>query len=626
MCGLTALVEQRGNSIDPVLFRQINGTLTHRGPDESGIWSEKNVALGSRRLSIIDLNSGHQPLTNEDKSLVIVFNGEIYNYRQLRKSLLSFHQFKTQSDTEVILHLFEDRGEETPKLLDGMFAFAIYNRLTRTLFLARDHLGIKPLYFTSQKGLFLAASEPRAIITHPSIRKSLDPSSLLLLLLLEHIPSPFSIWQGISKLPPGHFLKYKEGKLVITRYWQPTFNPKIPLGQKDLSDQLDESLTSAVARSLVSDVPVGAFLSGGVDSSTICALAKKKVNKLHTFSIGFPEKSYDESYYSHLVAKHLDTIHHHQTFREKDVLESISLVAKHMDEPLADYSLLPSFLLTKFTHKYVKVALSGDGGDEVFGGYPTNWAHQVFPLWQILPSPIKRLASSTAATIFPFSDSNFSPQFVAEKFIGGDPNPFLREILWPGAFTPVEVLSLLNNHGNLGDLDSWLLSTLISPLLDPQSNQLSLSDQLSLLRLRHYLGEQNLVKVDRASMAYSLEVRPPYLSVPLVEFATKLPPSALSPFLRTKILLKKVAARYLPSEIVNRPKKGFGIPMARWLNRDLNPLMHQLLDPVVLKRQRLFDPQFVEKLISQHENRQKNNYKKIWTLMTFQLWSQNWLQ
>jgi len=219
MCGLTALVEQRGNSIDPVLFRQINGTLTHRGPDESGIWSEKNVALGSRRLSIIDLNSGHQPLTNEDKSLVIVFNGEIYNYRQLRKSLLSFHQFKTQSDTEVILHLFEDRGEETPKLLDGMFAFAIYNRLTRTLFLARDHLGIKPLYFTSQKGLFLAASEPRAIITHPSIRKSLDPSSLLLLLLLEHIPSPFSIWQGISKLPPGHFLKYKEGLLIQRSHW-----------------------------------------------------------------------------------------------------------------------------------------------------------------------------------------------------------------------------------------------------------------------------------------------------------------------------------------------------------------------------------------------------------------------
>lgn len=621
MCGVTALIQEKGNPVNPRLFRRMNNLLINRGPDESGTFISSNVALGSRRLSIIDLKSGRQPITNEDRSLVIVFNGEIYNYKTLRKSLERFHRFKTDSDTEVVLHLFEDKGEDTPKYLDGMFAFLIYNRATHTLFAARDHLGIKPLYYSLQNGIFIAASEPRSIIAHPQIRKSLDHQSLELLLLLEHIPSPFSIWQSVHKLLPGHILKYKKGALSSSEYWHPTFNPKSSASPSELLDALNSALSSAVARSLVADVPVGTFLSGGIDSSMITALVKKVHPRVHTFSVGFEDQSYDESPYSRLVAKYLGTSHHEQIFSEKKLLETIPTLSKHMDEPLADYSLLPSSLLAEFTRKYVKVALSGDGGDEMFGVYPTRWAQQVFPIWSSLPHPIK-LAAGSLVNLLPTSSSNFSLKFIADKFISGHHNSHLREILWPGAFTPSEIPTLLSSNPRF--TQSRLLSSLITPLNTLGSSDKS--DQLSALSLRYYLSEQILAKVDRASMMHSLEVRPPFLSLPLVEFATKLPTNQKTTFLHTKILFKKLARHYLPKEIVQRPKKGFGIPMAKWLNSNLNPLMHELLEPTKLNKQGLFNSKYTSQLIKEHETQKKNNYKKLWTLMTFQLWYRNWFE
>jgi asparagine synthase (glutamine-hydrolysing) len=613
MCGITALIQPNGTQVNRHLFTEMNNTLTHRGPDGSGTWIEGNAALGSRRLSIIDLTGGRQPMVNENKSLVIVFNGEIYNYRQLKKQLEPYHRFTTNSDTETILHLFEDKGEDTPKYLDGLFAFTIYNRETKMLFAARDHLGIKPLYYYLRGGTLIVSSEPRAIIQHPVVHKNLDLAALRLLLLLEHIPSPASIWQGMRKLPPGHWLKFKNGVWTLQRYWQPTFTPKLDLDKTELLAQLENHLQSAVGRSLVADVPVGSLLSGGIDSSMVTALVTRLHPKVHTFSIGFDDPSYDEAPYARRVADYLGTTHHQQIFTEKEVQNTIPTLARHMDEPLADYSLLPMLLLAKFTQSFVKVALSGDGGDELLGGYPTHWAHQVFPLWDNSPQLLKNLALTVSGLIFPVSEANFSLRFITRKFTSGDPDPRLRELLWPGAFTLAESSAILSHPPTL-------------PPNFPDSPDIpDLPDSLRSLRLRYYLGEQILTKVDRASMHHSLELRPPYLSVPLVEFATKIPERYLVSFFRTKMLFKEIAHRYLPAEIVHRRKKGFGIPLARWLNTGLNPLLHDLLDPARLKQQALFNPKPIARLITDHERHRENNYKQLWTLMTFQLWYRRWL-
>ena len=623
MCGIAGFLNRDGEAADRELLARMTATLAHRGPDGEGEFREGPVGLGHRRLSIIDVGGGTQPMGNEDGTVQVTFNGEIYNDPELRASLLSKgHAFRTGCDTESLVHLYEEHGPGFARHLNGMFALAIWDAPRRRLVLARDRMGQKPLFYceTASGGLVFG-SEPKALLAHPDVPKRLDPRGLARYLFYEYVPAPSSIWGGMKKLPPGHVLVREGGNSTVTRYWEsPSPSAEAPPFEEAASRFWDD-FRGAVARHRRSDVPLGVFLSGGVDSSSVAAaLAElEPARNIRTFSIGFEDRSFDESDHARAVARHLGTDHRERTFSAEMVFELLPEVAGWLDEPFGDASILPTHLLSRFARGEVTVALGGDGADELLAGYPTFQAERASSMFRKLPRAARSLARAAVGRL-PVDPGNISLDFKLKQFLRGASEPSsLAHQRWLGSFSGQEIGQVLEDGGTF-DVESEHLRR--ASLLDPGGDPLTRS-----LRLYQdtYLPDDILAKVDRASMACGLEVRAPFLDAGLVDTIQRLPSSYKYGRGITKRLLKGAAKGRLPPAILDRPKKGFGIPVARWLKGPLSPLMHSLLGPGRLRRQGLFRPDEVARRIGEHEAGARDHRKPLWTLLMFQLWHDRWL-
>jgi len=629
MCGIVGFLTSKAVDIPGYeILKRMRDVLIHRGPDDLGEYirplddNGPFVFFGHRRLSIIDLTGGHQPLSNEEGTVWVVFNGEIYNFKELRERLEGKgHQFRTCSDTEVIVHAYEEYQEDCFRFFNGMFAIGIWDEKRNRLVLARDRLGKKPLYYSLIDETFLFASELKAMMFYPGFPRKVDPVSMMKYLFFEFIPSPHSIFIDAKKIPASSYLIWDKKGIKVRQYWSPFDLQK---ERKDLSEseaevRMMELLKESVKRRLISDVPLGVFLSGGIDSSAITALAQSEVpGKVKTFSIGFEDPTFDESKYAFLASKYIGTEHHEQIMIPMDLLNIVSGLPDILDEPMADASILPTYLLSKFTREHVTVALGGDGGDELFAGYPTYLAHK-------FASPYERFLgflhpiSTLLASYLPVSDDNISFDFKVKKFLSGINYPDgIRNSIWLGSFSFPENESVLSAE------------------IHPQFNRDRLVEEISLyekeypyadritklqyIDLRLYLQESILVKVDRASMACSLEVRAPFLDHELVEFVMGLPSNLKLNGFTSKYLLKQAMKNYLPKEIIRREKKGFGVPIAKWVKGPLKELFGDLLSADRIRREGFLNSEYVTNLLQDHLHNRRDNRKQLWTLLVWELW------
>jgi asparagine synthase (glutamine-hydrolysing) len=629
MCGIVGFLTTKAADIpESEILRKMRDVLIHRGPDDAGEYirpmDEKGpfVFFGHRRLSIIDLSGGHQPLSNEDGTVCVVFNGEIYNFRELRQELKGRgHQFRTCSDTEVIAHAYEEYKENCFKYFNGMFAIGIWDERQNRLVLARDRLGKKPLYYSLINGTFLFASELKAIMLYPAFPRRVDPVSLTKYLFFEFIPCPHTIFENAKKIPAASYLIWRNKEVDVRQYWSP-FDPQkgeLNLSESEAENRIMELLQESVRRRLISDVPLGVFLSGGIDSSTITALAQKEVpGKIKTFSIRFEDPSFDESKYATLASKYIGTEHHEQMMTPQDLLRLVPDLPDILDEPMADASVLPTFLLSKFTRSHVTVALGGDGGDELFAGYPTYLAHKVvnqYGRYLELLHP----ALSFLGNLLPVSDDNISFDFKVKKFLSGIGYPDgIRNSVWLGSFPYEENKKILSRELQHTFNRDRLVEEIWSYGEEyPHEDRMT---RLQYLDLKLYLQECILVKVDRASMASSLEVRAPFLDHELVEFVMGLPSEWKLKGFTSKYILKKAMKNRLPDEVIKRPKKGFGVPIAKWAKGPLNPLLRELLAFDRVRKEGFLNPEYVNQLFQDHLLNKRDNRKQLWTLLIWELW------
>lgn len=625
MCGIAGFVERRGIAADRRIVERMTATLRHRGPDGDGFHVDGPAALGHRRLAIIDLDTGAQPMANEDGSIWVTYNGEIYNEPELRRDLEARgHRFRTRSDTEALVHLYEEDGPDFVRRLNGMFALALWDGPRQRLVLARDRMGQKPLYYAqTRSGGLVFGSEPKALLAHPEVPRRLDQAGLARYLFYEYLPAPHSIWETMRKLPAAHTLTWEDGREQVRRYWEPPApSLDFPPFEESARDLWDD-LVSAVDRHRRSDVPLGVFLSGGIDSSSVAAAvcAVQPASSVRTFSIGFDDPSFDESAQAQAVAEHLGTNHQARTFSAEDALAVLPEVVGQLDEPLGDASILPTFLLSRFARESVTVALGGDGSDELFAGYPTFEAERLAGWYRRFPRPARALAGSLVRRL-PVDHGNVSLDFRLKQFLkGANEPPPLAHQRWMGSFSDAEIAAILVDDPLPVEPEHLAMARGLDRdglAIDPLTRSLWLYQQT-------YLAEDILTKVDRASMAHGLEVRAPFLDALLVDRVEALPPRYKYGRGRTKRLLKRAVAGRLPASIIGRRKKGFGIPAARWLLGPLGPLVDRLLGGDALKAQGTFQPEAVARLVGEHRAGVRDHRKPLWTLLMFQLWRQNWL-
>ncbi|HXM73098.1 MAG TPA: asparagine synthase (glutamine-hydrolyzing) [Candidatus Dormibacteraeota bacterium] len=611
MCGICGVAGG-----DPAGGRELVGrmcsALAHRGPDDEGSVHLDGVTLGMRRLSIIDLEGGHQPMPNEDSTVWAIQNGEIYNHLELRELLVAAgHSFNTQSDTEVLVHGYEEWGEAMVDRLNGMFAFAVLDRRRGVVLLARDRMGIKPLHYAIDGKRLVFASELKALLRDPALRREIDPVALDQYLAYEFVPSPRSIVLGIDKLQPAHILTWsvRDGTHRIRRYWSPELG--VADGHRSLdeeSERLREVLRESVRKELISDVPLGVFLSGGIDSSAVAAMMTQLGGDVKSFSVGFADRSFDESRYARQVAHHLGTEHRELTLEPDMLLGLIPKLPSLLDEPLGDASIIPTYLLSEFTRRHVKVALGGDGGDELFAGYPTLQAHRLAAYYLRAPRVLREGVVEPLVRRLPVSRGNLSFDFRAKRFVGGARYPVAeRHQRWMGSFNAQERAVLLARE-------------VPHEVEDGEAAYADPLNQVLALDMRLYLENDILVKLDRASMMASLEGRVPLLNNDFVEYATHLPLNMKLRRLRSKFLLKRALRGLLPEAILNRPKKGFGIPVAHWFRGPLKEQLLSVLSPERIARKGFFDPAAVAALIGDHLDGRRDNRKQLWTLFAFELW------
>jgi asparagine synthase (glutamine-hydrolysing) len=607
MCGICGIAP-RGGAVDPGRLEAMSATLVHRGPDADGSFLDDGIALAARRLSIIDLEHGDQPLANEDGSVVVVQNGEIYNHEALHAELeRGGHRFATRCDTEVLAHAYEEWGERFPERLRGMFALALWDARRRRLLLARDRFGIKPLYWSAENGEVLFSSELRAFP-----RGEVDLDALEAFLAFNAVPHPLSIFRGVRKLEPGHLLVWEDARVRIERFARPAPAPADGLRREsaeELASELRERLRDSVRAHLVSDVPVGVLLSGGVDSGLLAALAAQETSApVRTFSIGFEEGAFDETADARLVAERYGTEHHELVLRP-DAALLLPALAEAFDEPFADSSALPTYLVSELAARDVKVALSGEGGDELFGGYYTYAAD----LLALRTALLARLARPLVDRL-PSSDGKVSFDYKAKRFVRAAHLPPLerhhgwKEIFSADAraeltgrttsFDPVDLL-----RGRFAETEG---AELLARLQDVDLGVLMVADQLT--------------KTDRASMAHSLEARVPFCDPVVAELALALPRRLRVRGLAKKVLLRKAAEPLLPAEIVRGKKRGFSIPAAAWLRGELEPFARDVLSEETLRRQGFFEPQTVTRLLDDHAAGREDLSRQLWGLLSFTLW------
>jgi asparagine synthase (glutamine-hydrolysing) len=613
ICGLLAL-DDAGRP-DPAHVRAMNATLVHRGPDSHGELHDGPVALAMRRLAIIDLPGGDQPIANEEGTVHVVCNGEIVNHADLAASLRARgHRFATRSDTEVLVHLYEERGDAFVEELRGMFALALWDARRRRLVLARDRFGIKPLFYADDGRVLRFASELRALAAVPSFSREVDPDALEAYLAFNAIPAPLSAYRAARKLPPGCLLVADDGRTAVRRYARPAPPPaeRVLDDREDaLAARLLETLRDSIRAHLVSDVPVGVLLSGGIDSGTIAALAAQESrDRVATFTVSFGERSFDEARQARLVAQHYGT-DHHELVLEPDAARLLPELADAFDEPLGDSSALPAYLVSRLAAEHVKVVLSGEGADELFGGYETYVA-DVLGDRMAWAGPFLRPLAAT----LPSSSRRVSLDYRLRRFAGGLGHPPLeRHHAWKEIFSPSLRAALLDGRRGADPLDRWRERY-------AETEGAELLVRLQDVDLGLYLVDDLLVKTDRASMRHSLEVRVPFLDAAVADFALALPRRMRVRGTEKKRLLRRVAADLLPREIVRGPKRGFSIPAAAWLRGPLEPFARDVLSADALRRHGLFDPAAVERVIDRHVSRREDLSRQIWGLMAWVLWQE----
>lgn len=633
MCGITGWVNLKQSSRSPndeVVLHSMCETIVHRGPDSEGLWMDDQVALGMRRLSIIDLKTGDQPVFSEDKSVIVMMNGELYNFREVKADLEKRgHRFVTKTDTEIVPHLYQEYGENFVDHLNGMYAISLWDTRRKRLILARDRYGEKPLYYGIFDGRLIYASEPKALLANPSVPAELDLDALRQYLSFDYVPAPRSIYKNINKLPAAHIMVVEDGEIKTRRYWNLSWQKAGDQnnngdGLKSKAAELRTLISDAVRMRLVSDVPLGVLLSGGVDSSTVAAFATQHATEtVKTFSIGFAEDSFDETRYARKVAAHLGTDHYEEMLSAEKAGDLISEIGTWLDEPLSDGSLIPTYLLARFVRKHVTVALGGDGGDEIFAGYPMYFGHKVAGAYGSIPQFVRSRLIEPVVRLLPVSTKNLSFDYKAKRFVrSANYDTITRHHSWFGSFASDDQRSLLTEN---------VLSKTSGDIYAGPRDLLGICDardeieRMQYLDMNFYMAEDILTKVDRASMAVSLETRAPFLDPRIGEFAASLPLEYKLRGTKGKYILKKAVEGLLPRSILTRSKKGFGIPIAAWLNGRLNPLMHDLLSPERLTAQGLFEPNYVQTLISEHERGLASHHKQLWTLLVFQLWYDKFL-
>ena len=623
MCGIAGFIG-RGDS--ETLSSMVQ-TLKHRGPDDTGIWHKDKVGFAHARLSVIDLSpAGHQPMHSNSGDVTVVFNGEIYNYLELKKELeAKGYTFKSKSDTEVLIELYIEYGTEAFKKLEGMFALALYDRRVDTLLLARDRMGEKPLFFSITDGTLIFASEPKALFQHPNVLREMNSEAVGSYLTFDSVLTPQSIYSDIYKLEPATYALYREGKLTKHSYWQPPQKANESLSFTDAKSKLDALLEKSISRQLVADVPVGIFLSGGLDSSLVAQYAKRSSKvAVHTFSLGFEEESFDESKYARSVAEALGTVHHEKMVSAKEVRDALPLLVKSFDEPLADPAILPNYLLARFAREHVTVALGGDGGDELFAGYPTFTAEKYLHWYRMIPKVLRKKCIEPMIEFLPVSHSYFSLDFKAKQFLrGADASePYIHQA-WLSSFSAKEQAQLLTPE--------FRANLTANPLkrVDEYLSEMPHADthmRASYFYLRTYMLDVILSKVDRTSMLTSLEVRAPLLEREVVEFALELPWEFKHNGSTGKYILRELMKDRLPAEIVSRGKHGFGLPVGQWFQGPWEDLLRETLSYERLTSQGIFSPSYVATLIEEHVAGKKNHRKALWSLLMFQLWHDEWVR
>lgn len=623
MCGICGIVSFReGEILDGDVLHQMCQTLAHRGPDDDGFFQDGCAFLGMRRLSIIDLVTGQQPIGNEDGTLWVVYNGEIYNYLELRQQLEARgHIFRTQSDTEVIVHAFEEYGFDFANHFNGMFAFALWDSRARRLILARDRLGIKPFYYYADGGMVVFASELKAIHAVQNVPKEIDLVALDLFLTMEYIPAPRTILSGVNKLLPGHLLVFDETGVTLKCYWDVP-RAQIRDSEQECIERLVALVREAVKIRLVSDVPLGAFLSGGIDSSSVVAFMSEAMDEpVQTFSIGFEEQTYNETPYARQVAAHFGCDHHEQIIKP-DIAGLVEKLVWHMDEPFGDFSIFPTYLVSKLASERVKVVLSGDGGDELFGGYDTYVAQEVDQrYYRWLPGLLRKKALPALMDTIPPQGAKKGLINKAKRFIeGGALKTTLQHTRWMMFLDPKEKAGLYT-----GDFAACVPDNLSENVLETYFQAAQSFDPLSqqqYVDLKTYLADDILAKVDRMSMAASIEARVPLLDYRIVEFALNLPASMKIRSSQTKRILRKAMRPYLPVEVLSKPKQGFSIPLKHWLRGELKPLMSDLLSTDTIHRRGYFKREAVSRMVKEHDQGKVNHSHRLWAMMVFELWQQ----
>jgi asparagine synthase (glutamine-hydrolysing) len=631
MCGIVGFVDRSARADSVALLQRMSSSLVHRGPDDTGsvlLASETapdapQVGLAMRRLAIIDLETGRQPIANEDETCWIIYNGEIYNHRQLRRELEGKgHRFRTASDTEAILHAYEEYGVDCVRHMRGMFAFAIWDARQERLFLARDPVGIKPLYWTRSGDRLLFASEIKALLQDPAVPRRVSADGLHHFLTYLYVPAPQTMFEGIHQLPPGHRLVWQRGTLTVEEYWAgPAAMLEGQAGPPVAPEEVWEVLKESVGAHLLSDVPLGAFLSGGLDSTAIVALMAELCSQpVRTFSIGFRDSGlYDELKYARQVAQHLRT-DHHEFVVDSDAVGLLPEIIRHLDEPLADASVIPNYLVAQLARRSVTVALTGIGGDELFGGYRRYYGDAMARRWQLLPRAVRRHVLLPALRLIPVNGDTFlgDGSRLAQKFLEPlDLAPEPRYLAWNAFYAEEDKRQLyaLHHHRPAEDGSHALMMAHFDRM-----RHRPFADRAMYLDLKSYLPGDPLFLSDRMTMANSLEARVPFLDPRVMEFAARVPLSQKIQGQKTKIILRQMLAGKVPPEILHRPKRGFGTPIDLWLQRELSGLMDQVLSPGLLRERGYFCPEYVTWLREQQALGRRDFSQHLWALLVFELW------
>jgi asparagine synthase (glutamine-hydrolysing) len=634
MCGIAGAVTFSGRAVEEASVVAMCDAFRHRGPDDRGVVAFRptglrgSAGLGSQRLSIIDVAGGHQPIANEDETVWTVFNGELYNFQELRKALESRgHRFRTSSDTEVIVHLYEEKGERCVADLEGMFALAVWDVRRERLLLARDRFGKKPLLYAQHGDELHFASEftgLRAAGRLPTRSTEIDLDALDSYLTFMSIPAPLTIYRGVRKLPPASWLTYDASGLRVERYWQLEYLPKIEIGEREAAVRVRELLTEAVRKRLISEVPLGAFLSGGVDSSAVVAvMAGLSSRPVKTFSIGFGDADYNELPHARRVAEryHCD---HHEFVVEPQAIDVLPTLVRHYGEPYADSSAIPSYYLARLTREHVTVALNGDGGDEAFAGYPWHFANRVIGGWQTVPAPMRRGVERALAAMLPPSAERRSFVSRLKRLVkAASGTPAERYAGWVGVFSEDLKRELVRPVPKGGAPNGTTLRCLTA--MFSRFDGLDAVDMFLAADTNWYLPTDLLVKMDIATMANSLEARSPFLDHHLVEFVARLPSRFKLHGRTTKYILRQAVADLVPADNLSRPKRGFAVPIGRWFRRELREFAaDHLLGRRAVERG-LFDPAVVARIVDEHQSGRADHAHHLWVLLMLELWHREFM-